>query len=101
VLDLNLSLLNVIYSLSYKRNPGSLLRSPVNGLIVLYLMFLSISPTRAIALDCGVLCELPIVDIVLIDLSASVLISVSAYSVTNDDSGVESRCNDRPGGSLR
>jgi hypothetical protein len=102
VSDLNLSLLNVTYSLSYKRNPGSLLRSPVNSLIVLYLMFLLISPTRAIVLDYGVLRELlPIIDIVLIDLSILVLISVSAYSVTNDDSSVKLRCNDKPSSSLR
>jgi hypothetical protein len=101
VSDLNLSLLNVMYSLSYKRNPGSLLRSPVNSLIVLYLMFLSISPTRAVVLDCGVLRELPIIDIVLIDLSALVPVSISAYSVTNDDSSVELRCNDRPSSGLR
>jgi hypothetical protein len=94
VLDLNLSLLNVMYSLSCKRNPGSLLHSPVNSLIVLYLMFLSISLTRAITLDCRVLRELPIVDIILIDLSASVPISISAYSVINDDSSVKLRCND-------
>jgi hypothetical protein len=80
-----------MYSLSYKRKSGSLLCSPVNSLIVLYLIFLSISPTRAVALDCGVLRELPIIDIVLIDLSASVPISVSAYSVINDDSSIKSR----------
>jgi hypothetical protein len=27
--------------------------------------------------------------------------SIYALRVTNDDSGVESRCNDRPGGGLR
>jgi hypothetical protein len=101
VLDLNLSLLNVMYSLSYKRNPGSLLRSPVNSLIVLYLMFLSISSTRAIVLDCRVLRELPIIDIILINLSALVPVSVSAYSIINDDSSVKSRCNNRPSSSLR
>jgi hypothetical protein len=101
VLDLNLSLLNVIYSLSYKRNPRSLLRSPINSLIVLYLMFLSISPTRAIILDYRVLRELPIIDIILIDLSASVPISVSAYSIINDNSSVKSRCNNRPSSSLQ
>jgi hypothetical protein len=101
VLDLNLSLLNVTYSLSCKRNPGSLLRSPVNSLIVLYLIFLLISPTRAIVLDCRVLRELPIIDIVLIDLSVLVPVSVSAYSVTNDGSSVKSRCNNKPGSSLR
>jgi hypothetical protein len=74
----------------------------VNSSIVLYLIFLSISPTRAVALDCGVLRELlPIIDIVLIDLSASVPVGVSAYSVTNDGSGVKSRCNDRPSSGLR
>jgi hypothetical protein len=91
----------VIYSLSYKRNPGSLLRSPVNSLIVLYLIFLSISPTRAVTLDCGVLRELPIIDIILIDLSTLVPISVSAYSIINDNSSVELRCNDRPSSSLK
>jgi hypothetical protein len=101
VLDLNLFLLNVMYSLSYKRNPGSLLYSPVNSLIVLYLIFLSISSTRAVVLDCGVLRELPIIDIILIDLSALVPISVSTYSITNDDSSVKLRCNDRPSSSLR
>jgi hypothetical protein len=101
VLDLNLSLLNVIYSLSYKRNPGSLLRSPVNSLIVLYLIFLSISLTRAIVLDCGVLRELPIIDIILIDLSTLVPISVSTYSIINNNSSVKSRYNDRPSSSLR
>jgi hypothetical protein len=73
----------------------------VNSLIVLYLMFLLISPTRAIVLDCGVLHELPIIDIILINLSALVLVSVGAYSVTNDNSNVESRYNDRPSSSLR
>jgi hypothetical protein len=91
----------VIYSLSYKRNPGSLLHSPINSLIVLYLIFLSISPIRAVILDYGVLRELLIVDIVLIDLSILVLISISAYSIINDNSSIKSRCNDRPSSSLR
>jgi hypothetical protein len=73
----------------------------VNSLIVLYLIFLSISPTRAIALDYGVLRELPIIDIVLINLSTLVPVSISAYSVINDNSSVKSRYNDRPGSSLR
>jgi hypothetical protein len=73
----------------------------VNSLIVLYLIFLLISPTRAVILDCGVLCTLSVRDIVLINLSALVPISVSTYSVINDDSSVESRCNDRPGSGLR
>jgi hypothetical protein len=91
----------VIYSLSYKRNPRSLLYSPVNSLIVLYLIFLLISLTRAIVLDCGVLRELPIIDIVLINLSVLVPISVSTYSVINDNSSVKLRCNDRLSSSLR
>jgi hypothetical protein len=73
----------------------------VNSSIVLYLMFLSISPTRAVVLDYGVLRTLLVRDIVLIDLSALVPVSVSAYSVINDDSSVESRCNDRPSSSLK
>jgi hypothetical protein len=56
---------------------------------------------RAIVLDCGVLHELPIIDIVLINLSASVLVSISAYSIINDDSDVKLRYNDRPSSGLR
>jgi hypothetical protein len=73
----------------------------VNSLIVLYLIFLLISLTRAIVLDYGVLRELLIIDIVLINLSVLVPISVSAYSVTNDDSSIKLRYNDRPSSSLR
>jgi hypothetical protein len=91
----------VIYSLSYKRNPGSLLYSPVNSLIVLYLIFLLISLIRAIILDYRVLRELLIIDIILINLSALVPVSVSAYSVINDDSSIKSRCNNRLSSSLR
>jgi hypothetical protein len=77
------------------------LYSPVNSLIVLYLIFLSISPTRAIALDYGVLRTLLVKDIVLINLSVLVPVSVSAYSIINDDSSVKSRCNNRPSSGLR
>jgi uncharacterized membrane protein len=90
-----------MYSLSYKRNPRSLLYSPVNSLIVLYLIFLSISLIRAIALDCGVLYKLPIIDIILINLSVLVLISVSAYSIINDNSSIKSRYNNRLSSSLK
>jgi hypothetical protein len=90
-----------MYSLSYKRNPRSLLCSPVNSLIVLYLMFLLISFTRAITLDCGVLRELPIIDIILINLSTLVPVSISAYSIINDNSSIKLRCNSRPSSSLK
>jgi hypothetical protein len=73
----------------------------VNSLIVLYLIFLLISPTRAIILDYKVLCELPIIDIILINLSALVPVSISAYSIINDDSSIKLRYNDRPSSSLR
>jgi uncharacterized membrane protein len=73
----------------------------VNSLIVLYLIFLSISLTRAIALDCGVLRTLLVSDIILINLSALVPISVSAYSIINDNSSVKSRYNNRLSSSLR
>jgi hypothetical protein len=90
-----------MYSLSYKRNPRSLLYSPINSLIVLYLIFLLISFTRAVVLDYGVLHELPIIDIILINLSVLVPISVSTYSIINDDSNIKLRCNDRLSSSLR
>jgi hypothetical protein len=73
----------------------------VNSLIVLYLIFLSISLTRAVALDYRVLRELPIIDIILINLIALVPISISAYSIINDDSSIKLRCNDRLSSSLR
>jgi hypothetical protein len=64
-------------------------------------MFLSISLTRAVTLDYRVLRELPIIDIILIDLSTLVPVSVSAYSITNDDSSVKSGYNNRPSSGLR
>jgi hypothetical protein len=64
-------------------------------------MFLLISPTRAVVLDCRVLRELPIIDIVLIDLSILVPISISAYSIINNNSSIKLRYNDRPSSSLR
>jgi hypothetical protein len=73
----------------------------VNSLIVLYLIFLLISSTRAVALDYRVLRELLIIDIVLINLSVLVPISISAYSVINNNSSVELKYNDRPSNSLR
>jgi hypothetical protein len=73
----------------------------VNSLIVLYLIFLLISFIRAIILDYRVLRELPIIDIILINLSALVPISVSTYSIINDNSSIKSRYNNRPSSSLR
>jgi hypothetical protein len=73
----------------------------VNSLIVLYLIFLLISLTRAIVLDYGVLRELPIIDIILINLSTLVPVSVSAYSVINDNFSIKSRYNNRPSSSLK
>jgi hypothetical protein len=78
------------------------LRSPIKGLIVLYLIFLLISLIRAIILNYRVLHELlPIIDIVLINLSVLVPVSISAYSVTNDDSSIKLRYINRPSSSLR
>jgi hypothetical protein len=73
----------------------------VNSLIVLYLIFLLISLTRAIVLDCRVLRELLIIDIVLINLIILVPISISAYSVINDNSSIKLRYNNRPSSSIR
>jgi hypothetical protein len=73
----------------------------VNSLIVLYLIFLLISLIRAIVLDYKVLRELPIINIVLINLSVLVPISISTYSIINNNSSIKLKYNDRLSSSLK